>query len=338
MARWKFIFMHAGKGYAQDHCSSFAAAIAYYALLSLFPLAVFAVTLAGYFLFARDPANQDRVIDGLMKELPLSPDARNDLRDTVAGIARVRGGLGLAGLLGAAYSASALFGALRTALNTVFRVERNRPLVQGKLLDLGMVFGLGTLLVLSLGLTATLTIVRRFSENWFGDFAVLVDVLATVANFVLPPMVSVVVFAVLYKVVPHAELNWRDALPGAALAAVGFEVLKLGFAQYVARFANYNAVYGTLGFVIVFLFFAYLSAQIVLFGAQFTRAYVEVATGVVPAAKPAVPKRPVSLPQRVVAMVKGLFVAPEPHHEEGLPYAPAKEGGNLSDKQAKQRR
>jgi membrane protein len=334
MGRWKFILLRAVKSYGKDHGSSFAAGIAYYALLSIFPLAVFAVTLAGYVL-RNDPDAQQRMINALLENLPLSgTEGRADLEKALAAVTSGRAGLGLLGLVGAAYSASSLFGAVRTALNTVFKVEKERPLLQGKLLDLGMVFGLGLLLLLSLALTATITIARKFSEEWFGDLYVLADVLLTVAYFVGPPIVSALIFMVLYKVVPHAEVGWKQAIPGAALAAIVFEVLKVGFAQYVSQFGNYDAVYGTLGFVIVFMFFAYISAQIVIFGAEFTRSYIEIATGAAPAASPAVPKRPASLVERAEAMVKGLVVAPDPHHDQHLPYAPAREGGRLSDEQA----
>jgi membrane protein len=338
MGRWKFILMRGVKGYGDDKCSSFAAGIAYYALLSIFPLAVFAVTLGGYIL-RNDPSAQERMINSLLNNLPLSStEGRSSLYDALSAVTKGRAGLGLLGLLGAAYSASALFGAVRSALNVVFRVGRPRPFVQTKLFDLGMVFGLGLLMLLSLALTAVLAIARNFSSDWFGNLAVLVEILLYIANIVLPPLVSAAVFIVLYKIVPHAEINWRHAVPGALIAAFAFEALKLGFAQYVAHFGNYDAVYGTLGFVIAFLFFAYLSAQIVLFGAEVTRSYIEVATGAAPAAAPAIPKRPMSLTERVEAMVKGLFVAPDPHHDDSLPYAPARDGGPLSDQQAEQTR
>lgn len=339
MAQWKFIVTRALKGYGQDRCSSFAAAISYYALLSVFPLAIFAVALAGYFLLARDPSSRERVLDALMNNLPLDPQTRPGLRDALSGVAQAKGKAGLFGLVAAAYSASALFGAVRTALSVVFRVERQRPMIQGKLLDLGMVVGLGTLMLLSLALTAGITILQNFSADLFGaSFGTLSNVLLGVAYVVLPAAVSVGVFMIAYKVIPHAELSWRDTFPGALVAAIGFEVLKIGFAQYAARIGNYNKVYGTLGFVVAFLAFAYFASQIVLLGAELTRSYVEVSSGAVPAAKPAVPKRAVSLPARVQAMVKGLFVAPEPHHDDSLPYAPAKTGGPLTDAQAEQKR
>ncbi len=338
MKRWTFILTHAAKVYGTEHCSSFSAAIAYYALLALFPLAVFAVSLAGY-LLRGDTQAQERIIDVIMNNLPLdSQSGRQQLYDQLATVTQGRVGLGLLGLLGTAYSASALFGAVRTALNAVFKVERPRPLVQGKLLDLGMTFALGLLFLLSLGLTAVITVLLRLSGEFFGGLALLMGVLVTLAQFLVVPAVMALVCLILYKVIPHAAVRWRDAVPGAVLAAVGFEVLKLGFAQYVAHFGNYDAVYGALGFVIVFLFFAYLSAQIVLFGATMTRAYSEVQAGMVTPARPALPKRPMPLSERVAAFIKGLFVTPEPHHAEAPPYKPAKPGGSLTDEQARAQR
>ncbi len=338
MARWKFIFTYALKGFGTDRCTSLAAAIAYYALLSIFPLVIFAIGLAGFFLH-NDTGAQERVITGILNNLPLSEDTgRADLQRTIQDVASKRGTAGLIGLIGTAYSASALFGALRTSMSVVFRVNRERPPVISKLLDLGMVVGLGTLILLSLVLTAVIAYAQKFSGELFGsEVAALAKVGFTVLYFILPAVVSGAVFMVLYKVVPHADLPWRHALPGAIVAAVGFEALKIGFAQYVANFGNYNAVYGTLGFVIVFLFFAYLSGQLLLFGAEFTRAYAEVVTGTVPAAKPAVPKRKVSIPQRAMSMAKGLFVTKDPHHDHSLPYEPARKGGPPTDSQGEQR-
>jgi membrane protein len=325
MKRWTFMLTRAAKVYSAEHCSSFAAAIAYYALLALFPLAVFAVSLAGY-LLRGDPQAQERIVNLIMDNLPLdSQSGRQQLHDQLAAVTQGRVGLGLLGLLGTAYSASALFGAVRIALSAVFNVQRPRPLVQGKLLDLGMTLALGLLLFLSLGLTAVVTVVLRLAQDLFGGLAPLMSVLVTIGQFLVVPAVTAVICLILYTVVP----------PGAVLAAVAFEVLKLGFAQYVAHFGNFDAVYGTLGFVIVFLLFAYLSAQIVLFGATVTRAYSEAQAGIVTPAQPTVPKRPAGLAERVAAIVKGLFVTPEPRHAEPPPSPPIGPSEPRADEQAR---
>ena len=110
--------------------------------------------------------------------------------------------------------------------------------------------------------------------------------------FVRLAAVSLVVFALVYKLMPHIEVTWRDVLLGALVAALGFEVLKIGFTQYAARFGDYNATYGTLGFVIAFLALAYFDAQVALFGAEFRWAYLEVTAGGPPSLSVAMRKSP----------------------------------------------
>jgi membrane protein len=103
----------------------------------------------------------------------------------------------------------------------------------------------------------------------------------------------------------------------------------------VANFGNYDAVYGALGFVIVLMVFAYLSAQIMLLGAELTHSYVEVRTGVA-APEPPAPKQPMSV-ARIEEVVKGLFVAAEPHHDEAKPHEPVRPDAGQMDQEARQR-
>ncbi len=335
LAEWKLIVTRTVKNFGDDKCSSFAAAVAYYTLLSIFPLIIFAISFAGFFIHGDA---ETKILNTLMDNLPLDPSSRPQLRDTLAAIAGGRGGLGVLGLVMTAYSASSLFSALRTGLNVIFQVKQQRPMVQGIILDTGMVFGTGVLLLLSLGLTIAIAYVQTFIKDLLpGGLTVLIEVGLSLAYFVVPGLVSFAVFMIIYKYVPHVALTWKDVLPGAILAAVGFEALKIGFAQYATHFGNYDAVYGSLGFVIAFLALAYFAAQVVLLGGEFIRSYAEVSSGAVPGYRPAVPKRPQSLVQTVENMVKGLFVETEPHHEERLPYKPAAPGGPLTDTQAEQR-
>src|SRR5690606_17278671 len=95
--------------------------------------------------------------------------------------------------------------------------------------------------------------------------------------FLVPPIVSFIGFFLLYRLIPAERPATKHAAVGAIVAAIGFEVLKVGFTQYVAYFGNYNETYGALGFVIIFLFFIYLAAQVMLFGGEVTVATAEVA-------------------------------------------------------------
>lgn len=262
--------------YGRDRCAIFAAGITYYTLISLLPLALFAVGILAFFI--SDPADQQRLIDQLMTSLPLSEnDGRTDLERLVASVVDGRGALGLVGFVGTAYTGSALFSSVRVALNGVFHVERQRPFVIGKAIDLGLVVGFGLLLLASFALTFAIAFAQHQADELVGAGAgTLVAWLANIAYFLIPPLVTGLVFLLLYTTVARVGYTRRQVLPGVVVAALLFELLKVGFAQYVASFGNYDATYGALGFVIVLLLFFNLSAQVMLFGAEIARANVEV--------------------------------------------------------------
>jgi uncharacterized BrkB/YihY/UPF0761 family membrane protein len=180
----------------------------------------------------------------------------------------------------ALYTGSALFTAVRVALNGIFRGERQRPFVLGKLIDIGMVALFGTLLIASILTSFLLTVFSRLVDDVIGsDAAALTRVGVTLASLLIPPLIAGLVFWLLYSMVPAANVAWRYAIPGAVFAAVMFEVLKVAFGVYTANFGNYDATYGSLGFVILLLAFIYFASQVVLVGAVVARSTSEVARG-----------------------------------------------------------
>ena len=239
-------------------------------------MVLFAVGVLAFFVSAA--AEQERLIEELMQALPLSEeDGRSNLESVIGSIVDARGTLGIIGFLGTAYTATALFTSVRVALNGVFHVERQRPFVLGKTIDLGLVAGFGLMLLASFALTVAIAFAQRQADAIVGEgAATLVALLFSFAYLLIPPLITSLVFLMLYTVVARAGFTAREVFPGAIVAALLFEVLKVGFAQYVASFGNYDATYGTLGFVIILLLFFNLSAQVMLVGAEIARANVEV--------------------------------------------------------------
>ena len=279
MRRVLEVAIRAVQGFLADRCGIYAAGITYFALLSIFPLALLAMGVTGY-IVSSDEEQQD-LIDRILEEVPLdSQSGRDDLEKTITSIADARGALGAVGIVGLLYSGSALFTAVRTALNGVFKAEKSRQFFIGKAIDIGLVFFFGVLLLVSIGVSVGITIAGRLAEDIAGeDAAGMFRTLMTLAYFLVPPLLSLVTFWLLYAIVPARNVSWREGLAGAAVAAAAFEVLKGGFTQYVAYFGNYDATYGALGFVIIMLFFIYLAAQVTLFGAEVARATEEVRFG-----------------------------------------------------------
>jgi hypothetical protein len=162
-------------------------------------------------------------------------------------------------------------------LNAVFHVDQQRPFLVGKSIDLGLVAGFGVLLLASFALTVAIAFAQRQMDALVGEnLSTLVAWLANLAYLLIPPLVTGLVFTLLYTTVAHVGYTRRQVMPGVIVAALLFEALKVGFAQYVASFGNYDATYGALGFVVILLLFFNLSAQVMLVGAEVARANVEV--------------------------------------------------------------
>ena len=290
-----------------DNCSQMAAAISYYVLFSLFPLLIFLVGILG--LLLQDSQLQRDIIDAVLDFIPLSEDeGRGEVTEAVEGVAGVgSGALGLFGLIGMAWSGSNMFGIIRRSINAAYDLEFQRPLVQQKLLDLGMVAGMGAFFLVSIGATGFLRVVRQRSEDipHLGNAAEQAGFVWDVAIFLVPLALSFLAFTVMYWIIPAAKVRVRDVWLGALVAAFLFEVAKTGFSIYLENFSNYDLVYGSLGAVAAFLFWVYLTANILLLGAEVASEYPRVLRGDYAQAEPA-PARP--LRETIRAGLRGLFV------------------------------
>jgi membrane protein len=250
----------------------FAAAIAFYALFAIFPLAILVVVAFGVVIGDADARRH--VVDFLLDNLPLSSGAgRHDLERLLAGVTRDTGALGALGVGGLIISASGLMGAARNALNAAFDADdsdRRRPPLQGKLLDVLLVFAAGVVIGLSLVLTVGIQVAARETQDteWLGAFGgTLADWLLRLGPLI-PSLLALGVFWTLYVVVPVRKVRFRDVWPGAVVAAGGYELVKTGFGIYLDGFGNYSAVYGSLGAIIAFLVFVLLAAGVFLLGAE----------------------------------------------------------------------
>jgi membrane protein len=303
-----------------DDCTQMAAAISYYVLFSLFPLLIFLVGVLGVLL--QNSALQEDIIDAVLENIPLSEEeGRNDVTEAVRGVAGVgSGALGILGLIGMAWAGSNMFGIIRRSLNRAYDLDYQRPLVQQKLLDLTMVAGLGFFFMVSIGATVFLRVVRQRSQDipYLGDAAEQAGLVWDITSILMPFGLSFLGFLVLYWVVPAANTRPRDVWPGALVAAVLFEIGKLGFTFYLQNFGNYDVVFGSLGAVAAFLFWVYVSANIMLLGAEVASEYPRVLRGDYAQARPP-PARP--LRETLRARLRGLFL--QDRGDEG-PHPPSR--------------
>lgn len=313
------------KGYFDDGCSQRAAAISYYVLFSIFPLVIFSVGILG--LFLKDTKLQNDLVNNIMDSIPLSQDkGRDEVTSALREVAKDQSGaISIIGLIVLAWSGSAMFGVVRSALNSVFHSPVNRPLVIGKLIDLGLVLAFAPFFVGSIVATSALRYAQRASQDLsvFSDLADQLGFGWSIASLLLPILISSVAFFLLFWLIPARRVKPRYVVPGAVLAAVLFEAVKIGFGVYLEHFSSYDVVFGSLGAVVAFLFWVYLSANIMLVGAEVASELPDIMAGRFDAPQPSTQPSP-PLSKKVLRLLGSLVVHSKdkgeaPHPEETAP-------------------
>lgn len=256
----------------RDKVSRLAAALAYYTTFSLAPILVIVIAVASS-LFEQSTV-QSRVIEQLqgllgqngaelVQEMLVSAQS-NDGDGFWATLVSV-------GLL--ILGASGLFIQLQDALNTVWNLEVKPDaglwrLIRDRLLSFGMILVIGFLLLVSLLLSAALAAI----SGLFGDTLFGWDLGWRILNALVSFGVITLLFGLIYKILPDADLSWRDVRVGAAMTALFFTIGKSLIGLYLGN-SSVASAYGAAGSFVVLLLWIYYSAQILLFGAEFTQVY-----------------------------------------------------------------
>lgn len=256
------ILQRGAQNFAEDRGTQMAAAIAYFALFSLFPLMALAVSVFGIVL--RDDELRERVVETLVEALPVEAPG---VADSLYAVAQRGPTLTAVSLLATLWSASALLTAVRRSLSVAFDEGQGRPPLRAKALDLLLLPLAGVAFLASFVLTASWRIVQRRAEGqiplldrlgWAWDLGALV----------LPAALAFMAFLFAYWLLPRQRVHPKYLWGGALVATAGFELVKFGFAVYVANFSNLDVVYGSLAGVVALLFWVYLSANMLLIGAE----------------------------------------------------------------------
>lgn len=252
--------------FTRDQCMDSAAALTYYAVLSLFPALVVVVSLLG--VFGEGRRTTDEVLQVIGDLAP--PSAVETLRAPVQQLVNSpSAGFALAaGLLGALWSASGYIGAFGRAMNRIYEIEEGRPV--WKLRPLQLVLTLAGLVMAAA--VAFMLAVSGPVASAIGNAIGAGEVAMTVWRFGRWPLIlalMVVAVAVLYYVTPNVrQPRFRWISVGAAVGIAVWVVASIAFGLYVAHFGNYNKTYGTLGGVIVFLLWLWITNMALLFGAE----------------------------------------------------------------------
>jgi membrane protein len=249
-----------------DNCTHLAAAISYYLLLSLFPLALAAISILSF--VSRSPNVEAKVVDAITAVLPVSGGF---VSTTIREVAPGWGAASAIGVIGLLWAGTGLFNAIRKSLNTAWGVKQPRPFLRERLIEFTMMLGLGAFLLLYVGMTATFNFFQ--STNVFGGRFVEGGLFWESMVILASIVIAFVGFLLLYEFIPNTRVPWKHVWVGALMAAVLFEVVKNIFVWFVGEFATYNLVYGSIGTIIALMTWSYISAVILLFCAKLISIY-----------------------------------------------------------------
>jgi membrane protein len=251
--------------FRDDNLTDWAAALTYYAVLSIFPALIVLVSILGLAgesatntildnIKALGPGPAQDIISGAIKEIAAST--------STAGVAFVLG------LLGSLWSASGYVGAFSRASNQMYEIEEGRPF--WKLRPLQMLVTLAMIILLAvvaLGITLTGPVVKAVAQPLgVGSTAITVW---DIAKWPVLALVFVTMISLLYYASPNVKLRgFKWVTPGSLLALIVWVVASAAFAFYVANFGSYNKTYGTLGGLVVLLIWVWITNLAILFGHQ----------------------------------------------------------------------
>lgn len=250
------------KGFSEHDLSTYAAALAYRALFSIFPFILFLLALLG-FLHLPD------FFDWLRSQadLLLPPVAMEQVGPVIDQLQDSQGGLMSFGILLALWTASIGVRSLMNAMNRVYAVEESRPSWKLVLLSVAYTVGLAVMLLLAAGFMTLGPQVMSWLASQIGMEQMLVT-LWTWIRWPLAILLMMLAVALIYYATPDVEQDFRFITPGSVVAVIVWLAASIGFGIYVQNFGNYNATYGSIGAIIVLLLYFYISAAVLLLGAQ----------------------------------------------------------------------
>lgn len=272
MRRWIKILKDTGTEWVEDDAPRLAASLAYYTLLSTAPLSLLCVSIVGFFFGERAARGQ---IAAQISTVT-GPEAAEAIQSVVQNAHQSDAGVlsTIMGILLLLIGASGVFGELQTALNNMWGVKPNprggmiKDFLMTRFLSFTMVLGVAFMLLASLVVSAVLSAVgRMLSESLPGG-----EALWQVLNFLISLGVITLLFAVIFKFVPDAEVQWRHVWIGAAVTALLFSIGKMLLGFYLGK-SSVASAYGAAGSVVAFVVWVYYAAQILFIGAEFTQVY-----------------------------------------------------------------
>jgi membrane protein len=259
------------KEWSEDKASRLAAALSYFTIFSLAPFLLIVIAVAGFFW------GQDAVEGRLIGEIEgvVGAESGQMIQTMLSGVYDPAQGI-IATSISVViliFAASGLFGQLQDSLNVIWEVQPKPDLgikgvIRTRFLSFTLILGVAFLLMVSMVLSAVISAFSEFLAGLFPGATIVI----TLVNLLISFGVVTLLFAMIYKVLPDAEVQWSDVWLGAAFTALLFAIGKELIGLYMGNVAV-GSTYGAAGSLVVILLWIFYSAQILFFGAEFTQVY-----------------------------------------------------------------
>lgn len=267
----KRLFVQTYNEWNADQAPRLGAALAYYTTLSLAPLLILLIAVAG-FVFGTEAAQGQ--LFGQIRDMVGSEGAKA-IEEMIQNASKPTSGIvaSLIGFVMLIFGASSVAAELRASLNAIWNQPFDptagiKEMVRERSYALVVVIGCGFLLVVSLVISSVIAAGGKYVSGYLP----LPEVMLQLLNVLLSVAVLALVFAMMFKYLPDITIEWRDVLLGALVTSVLFTIGKFLIGMYLGK-ASFGSTYGAAGSLIVVLVWVYYSSQIFFFGAEFTQVY-----------------------------------------------------------------
>ncbi|WP_113929658.1 YihY/virulence factor BrkB family protein [Bacillus sp. P14.5] len=236
-----------------------AAQLAYFFLLSLFPLLIFMVTLIPYL-----PVEQGDILNVIRDFAP--GETMDMIQSTLNEVMSNRNtGLLSFSIIATVWSASNGMNAIVKSLNDAYEVEETRSFIVTRLMSIVLTIAMIFVFVIALLLPVFGRQIGLFLFSQFGFSDQFLTIWGAI-RWAISPIILFIVFVGLYFIAPSKKIKCLSAVPGAVFAALGWVGASLAFSYYVSNFGNYSATYGSIGGIIVLMIWFYLTGIIIMIG------------------------------------------------------------------------
>jgi membrane protein len=254
-------------GIANSDDLTHAASIAYYALLSLFPFLLLVLSVVGS--ITTDETSRVRMLDFVLRYFP----AKFEFLTTQIDLFRqTRLQIGVAGGLALIWASLGVFGAITSAVNHAWGVEKQRSFLKHRMVSFLMLLAAGATLLLTVILFSAGEVVET---TWFAQVVERFPGLHTLTGFGVryaATLMLIVGVGLVFYFIPNAKVRFRDVWVGAVITGLLWRGAYAGFAWYMRDLSRFS-IHGSIGAVVAFMFWIYISSVILLYGVEFTAAY-----------------------------------------------------------------